>query len=159
MLVEMARLPDCRRVPARVLGESLGIPQPFARRIVSELAAAGLVDTRRGTGGGVGLARDPATITLTDVITATEGGVFLNACTRDQQLCGLSSRCAAHAAWQRAEALLVSYLTTRDIASLAAASDAATDPPMLAVGVASGKTCPEDPLSPGAPADTLPEGG
>ena len=159
MLVELARLPERRRVSARLLGETLCIPQPFARRIVSELAAAGLVDTRRGTGGGVGLARDATEISLGDVLTATEGGAFLNACTRDPQLCGLASRCAAHGAWQRADDLLSSYLETCDIASLAAVPARAVDTPTVGVGVALDQTRPTDPALSAIPADFLPQGG
>jgi Rrf2 family protein len=128
MLVELARLPRGSRIPAQRLGESLGIPPAFARRIVSELAASGLVDTQRGAGGGVGLSRDAAGISLGDVVAAVEGGVFLNACTRDPRLCGNTPRCPAHVVWQRAGALLSSYLAACDLATLAAGLDPAENP-------------------------------
>jgi Rrf2 family nitric oxide-sensitive transcriptional repressor len=127
MLVELARLPRGSRIPAHRLGESLGIPQAFARRIVSELAASGLVDTQRGAGGGVGLSRDASQISLGDVVAAVEGGIFLNACTRDPRLCGNVTRCPAHVVWQRADVLLSSYLAACDLATLAAGLDPAED--------------------------------
>jgi Rrf2 family protein len=159
MLVALARLPKGKRQSARRLAEALSLPLPFARRIVSELAAAGLVDTRRGTGGGFGLSRDASTISLLDIVAATEGGVFFNACTRDPQLCGLSSRCAAHSAWQRADTLLSSYLADCDLASLAASSASAIDAPTAGVGVTSDQTHRTNQASSPTAAAALPKGG
>ena len=57
-----------------------GIPQAYMARIVHGLSTAGIIRTFRGTHGGIQLARPAASITLRDVVQATEGPVALNLC-------------------------------------------------------------------------------
>ena len=57
-----------------------GIPQAYMAKIVHGLSKAGIVRTYRGTHGGVQLAKSPRTVTLRDVIEATEGPLALNLC-------------------------------------------------------------------------------
>jgi DNA-binding IscR family transcriptional regulator len=47
----------------------------YAARVVARLAAAGILRTARGAGGGVRLAPPAREISLLDVIRAMEGGV------------------------------------------------------------------------------------
>lgn len=55
------------------LAASVGTNPVVVRRILSQLKAAGLVDSRRGAGGGTVLARDPKRITLRQAYEAVEG--------------------------------------------------------------------------------------
>jgi Rrf2 family protein len=55
------------------LAEAQGIPLQFLEHILLELKHARLIQARRGAKGGYWLARDPATITIADVIRAVEG--------------------------------------------------------------------------------------
>lgn len=109
-------------MPARELGRAMGVPHPFARRIVTQLAAGGLVDTRRGARGGVGLARPADTISLNDVIVVMEGGVALNLCAREPAACPRSPVCAVHTVWNNAGRMVAEYLDDRTIGELAASS-------------------------------------
>lgn len=54
------------------LASSINTNPVVVRRIVSDLAAAGLVESRRGKSGGIKLARDPSEITLWDVYVALD---------------------------------------------------------------------------------------
>jgi Rrf2 family transcriptional regulator, nitric oxide-sensitive transcriptional repressor len=130
ILVELARQPEGGRVSARELGTLVGVQHPFARRIVTQMAAAGLVDTRRGARGGVGLARPANTITLNDVIVIMEGGVSLNLCVRDPAACERSPSCPVHTVWNNAGRMVIQYLddcTIGDLAALAAAEAGMSD--------------------------------
>ena len=49
------------------------IPMKFCENILSQLRAAGVVESRRGTDGGYWLAVDPATVKLGDIIRVVEG--------------------------------------------------------------------------------------
>lgn len=53
-----------RPVTSEELAESIGTNPVIVRRILAQLKRAGLIDSRRGAGGGSVLARDPREITL-----------------------------------------------------------------------------------------------
>ena len=57
-----------------------GIPPAYMAKVVHELSKAGIVRTYRGTHGGIQLAKAPASLTLRDVVEATEGPIALNLC-------------------------------------------------------------------------------
>ena len=118
IMLELARLPEGDRVSARTLGDLADVTYPFARSIVTELAAAGLLDARRGPSGGVRLARPASQITLLDVVVAIEGGVRLNACVTEPGYCTRAGGCSAHAVWAQASSMLADYLASRDLESL-----------------------------------------
>jgi Rrf2 family protein len=120
ILAELARRPSGERVPARRLGEDLFIPYAFARRIVTQLSRAGFVTTRRGIGGGVGLARPAAEIDLQQVVSSLDGPVVFNECTRDPVSCPLAPNCGVLHAWRRADELLASFLEGQSLESIAA---------------------------------------
>lgn len=65
--------------PEQVKGERLAlaqaIPHKFLENILADLRNAGLVLSQRGTDGGYRLGRDPATISVADVIRAVEGPI------------------------------------------------------------------------------------
>jgi chemotaxis protein methyltransferase CheR len=60
-------------VQIRVISERQGIPPRYLEQIFHRLRRAGLVRSKRGPGGGYTLARQPAEITLHDVVVAVEG--------------------------------------------------------------------------------------
>lgn len=51
------------------------IPHKFLEGILGDLRRAGIVDSRRGGGGGYRLAREAASITVADVIRAVDGPI------------------------------------------------------------------------------------
>jgi Rrf2 family protein len=65
--------------PDQIKGERLAaaqaIPQKFLENILADLRNSGLVASQRGADGGYRLARDPAEITVADVIRAVEGPI------------------------------------------------------------------------------------
>ncbi len=71
--LELAAAPDGEPVKGERLSEAQGIPLQFLEHILLELKHARLIQARRGAKGGYWLARDPADITVADVIRAVEG--------------------------------------------------------------------------------------
>lgn len=61
-----------RGATSEELAESVGTNAVVIRRVLGQLKAAGLIDSRRGAGGGSVLRRDPRAITLRDVYDAVE---------------------------------------------------------------------------------------
>jgi Rrf2 family protein len=119
LLLELATLGEHEHLSTRELCRRQGIPHPFARRIITELSAAGLVATRRGSGGGVRLARPAATITVFDVMAALGDDVALAACVHDAGACPAAEGCLLQRVWGQADQAVRDYLRGQDLASLA----------------------------------------
>ncbi|MET8611202.1 RrF2 family transcriptional regulator [Streptomyces misionensis] len=62
-------------VKAEEIASGQGIPHKFLEGILGDLRRAGVVDSRRGGGGGYRLARPDAAITVADVIRAVDGPI------------------------------------------------------------------------------------
>jgi Rrf2 family protein len=82
------------------------IPQRFLENILNELRPTGLIESRRGIQGGYLLARDPATISVGEVIRLVEGPLDPVKCVgdRDSPACPLKDKCALIHLWSRAKA-------------------------------------------------------
>ena len=62
-------------VSVRDLAERTGLPQPYLEQILLTLKAVGLVQSKRGVGGGYVLARSAESITLAEVVAAVDGPI------------------------------------------------------------------------------------
>ncbi|SCD93540.1 transcriptional regulator, BadM/Rrf2 family [Streptomyces sp. SolWspMP-5a-2] len=60
---------------AEAIAAEQGIPHKFLEGILGDLRRAGVVDSRRGGGGGYRLAREAERITVADVIRAVDGPI------------------------------------------------------------------------------------
>jgi Rrf2 family protein len=72
-VVELAAVGQDDCVSAESIAARTEIPRPFLIKILQQLRMAGLTETTRGADGGHRLARDPAAISLGDVMRAVEG--------------------------------------------------------------------------------------
>ena len=117
LLMELAR-EGGGPISVRKLASAQGVPYAFARGIQQDLAAAGLVESRRGAAGGAVLARSPEDITLLDVVRATQSGPSCSVCTSDPTWCERMGGCAVHRVWREADEMMASYLGTKSLAGL-----------------------------------------
>jgi len=114
-------------VSARHIAERFDLPLPLLMNVMKELNRAGLVDSRRGAGGGYALAKPAEAITIAEVITAIDGPVALTACCDekadddDQCLgCRLTERCPITGTMQRFNDLVVKFLHRMTLAEMMA---------------------------------------
>lgn len=108
------------RLNATMLAEEAGVPLPTAQKLVSRLAAAGLLESARGSGGGFRLSRPPSSISLADVIEAVEGPIALTTCVdhaRDD--CALDGHCAVKPHWGGVNGAVRSALAAVPLTQLA----------------------------------------
>lgn len=106
-LVEQAGRPaqPGARVSAAQLAEESGLPVPTVQKLVSKLTAAGLMRSSRGVGGGLKLARPPATISLADIVEAVEGPIALTSCLDSvKNDCTLEGCCNMKGHWPQVNA-------------------------------------------------------
>lgn len=56
----------------KTISEILNIPKPTLVKILQNLSSAGLIETKEGKSGGIRLQKQPAEITILDILKATE---------------------------------------------------------------------------------------
>ncbi|HEX8256893.1 MAG TPA: SUF system Fe-S cluster assembly regulator [Allosphingosinicella sp.] len=94
MMAAAARHGGEARLSAGLLAEETGVPLPTAQKLMGRLAAAGLLSSARGTGGGFRLAREAQGISLADIIEAVEGPIAMTVCVDEKRNdCALDGHC------------------------------------------------------------------
>ena len=101
------------------VAESYGISKNHLMKVAHQLGVAGYVDTVRGRGGGLRLARPTAAINLGDVVRHTEPDMALVPCfASDSASCAILSSCALHGALSKARDAFLSILDGYTLADL-----------------------------------------
>ena len=96
------------------------LPAHFLMKVFRKLAAKGLVESRRGPGGGFLLKRDPRRIRVAEIVDAAEDRVLgRKQCLLGAKGCGTWKPCAAHATVVRAELAVMRELERLTLAELA----------------------------------------
>lgn len=83
------------------LAEHAGLEAPTVAKVLKPLAQAGLVEGFRGANGGYRLARDPAAISLVEIVEAMEGPLGMTECSLHDGHCGIEQSCGVRANWRR----------------------------------------------------------
>ena len=91
------------------------ISRNHLNKVVHRMAAAGLVQTTRGRGGGGQLLRDPTTITVGEVIRAMEDDFAVVECLGAARFCQIAGVCGARSVFAEA---LRRYFEVLDEATL-----------------------------------------
>lgn len=81
---------------ARRISEAMDIPVRFLPQVLADLQRAGLVEAAPGRTGGYRLTRDPASVSLLDVIEAVEGDSRRQSCVLRGGPCGQDGFCDVH---------------------------------------------------------------
>ncbi len=110
LVLELAKVYPNGRVATHEIAKRQAIPEPFLAKIVAELARSGLVVSKRGSGGGVFLARPPEEITLLDVIEALDGPIAFAPCRDNPYLCCWTGQCVLEEVLKGATAVVEQYL-------------------------------------------------
>jgi len=86
------------------------IPESFLRKLLKPLIRAHIVKSERGYSGGITLAKDPASITVLDVIEAVDGKLSLNDCVLEPSECGFIQKCSMHSVWYDTTEIIKNHL-------------------------------------------------
>ena len=95
MMTAAARREASARLSAAELSGETGVPLPTAQKLMGKLAAAGLLTSVRGAGGGFTLARAIDDISLADIVEAVEGPIAMTMCAGSDEVsdCALDAHC------------------------------------------------------------------
>ncbi len=105
----------------RDIAERTGLPQPYLEQILLALKGAGLVRSKRGVGGGYILARLPAEIRLSEILSAVDGPITLGDFGQPHQdgACDHEGQCVLLAIWNQAGDVMRQHLDGFTLASIA----------------------------------------
>lgn len=110
VLIYLAARPD-RLARIEEIADAYGISRGHVMKVVRRLVGHGYVESLRGRGGGVRLARPASEIGLGDVVRKTEENLALVECLGDHGSCVIESACGLQHALARA---LEAFLSTLD---------------------------------------------
>nr|WP_150084488.1 Rrf2 family transcriptional regulator [Prosthecochloris aestuarii] len=116
-LLMLADHPDSY-LSARHIAEKQEIPYQFLRGLLQEMPREGLICSHEGAHGGVGLNRDPGSISVRNVIELFQGKVELSECMFRKQLCSNRSRCVLRHQIMRIESVVAREFDRITIGSL-----------------------------------------
>jgi len=119
-MVALAGLaPDGYRDVATI-AQMTGSPRNYQGKLLLMLSRRGLVESRKGLGGGFRLTRPAEVITLYDVMAAIEDIGRWTQCAFANGACSEETPCMVHSRWSRAREAFLSFLRDTTIAELAA---------------------------------------
>lgn len=118
MLMRMASAPD-RAFSTAELAEEFALSRNHLTKIMQQLARGGIVETRRGGGGGAVLCREASTIRLGDIVRLLEDGQALVECFgTGGSDCSIEGCCRLKARLRRAEARFIEDLNQSTLADI-----------------------------------------
>lgn len=100
-MFELAKAYGGGSLSIKQIAGAQGLPEPYLEQMFPALKKAGLVDARRGAGGGYGLALPPEQISVGSVLEALEGKLTPAECAGGDTSCEHKDCCSTHAIWQR----------------------------------------------------------
>jgi Rrf2 family protein len=113
---------------AREIAEQYDIPLELMAKVLQRLARRGLVVSLQGTRGGYRLARQPAQISVADIIEAIEGPLRVTACSTEAENCGQYAKCSVRDPLWRIKDRIVAALSDCTLQEIA--TDGLPEPPM-----------------------------
>jgi Rrf2 family protein len=111
-LLDLARHASDGDIPLKDVAARQDISKKYLERIAALLAPSGMMRVTRGAYGGYRLAKDPADITVADVLRVTEGSLAPIPCLdNDPQGCERRVGCTTLKMWQGLDQAVEAYLS------------------------------------------------
>ena len=104
--------------PLSEISEAKNIPEKFLAKIFQSLSRSGIVRSHRGVRGGFALSKDPAKISVREVLESIQGPYHLMKCIQEPALCDDSESCALRELMILAENKLVSVFDNHTMADM-----------------------------------------
>lgn len=94
--------------PAKVcttsdIAKAQDIPSAFLKKIIQDLRPSGFIVSTKGQKGGILLNVPPENISVSEIIQAVEGSLFLNVCLVKKGACSRDEVCPVHEMWRKCQ--------------------------------------------------------
>lgn len=117
-VVYIAQNEECWPLAGTEIAEAAGVPSKYLAKILGDLVRHGVLDARRGRGGGFSLARGARETPIWEVLVPFER--FKKAqCPFEDQGCSETSPCAAHDKWEKVVRAYHGFLQETSIHAIA----------------------------------------
>jgi Rrf2 family iron-sulfur cluster assembly transcriptional regulator len=103
------------------------IPLPVLSKVLQELVRKGLLESRRGPGGGFQLSRRPELITLRDIVAAIDGLDHFMDCVAGLKVCSEEAPCPLHKTWTGVRSQILTSLETTTLAEMSQVAQKKSD--------------------------------
>lgn len=141
-------------VPAARLADRAGVPENYLSKVLHRLEQEGVVASRRGPGGGFTLGREPAALSLADVIRPFDETVLRRHCLLGRPECRDDAPCAAHDRWLEVAGRVRRFFLETSLEDLGPPACAGDGPAAPAVAAEAGPEITDDGGAPGRGAST-----
>ncbi len=101
------------------LAAATGVPAPTVSKLLQSLLQHDLLVSQRGARGGYRLARQPANISVREVVDALEGEIALTECNSEAGSCAQQAHCALRGNWMRINEAMRDVLDAISLAEMA----------------------------------------
>jgi Rrf2 family transcriptional regulator, iron-sulfur cluster assembly transcription factor len=118
-LAALAQMSNSSFAGAADLAKATGAPRNYLGKLLKALSREGLVESQKGRGGGFRLAKDPARITLLDVMEPAARVTRWTGCFMGRTTCSNDAPCALHDRWSTARDAYFQFLKETTVADLA----------------------------------------
>lgn len=119
MLIYLALKTEDRATIAEISAH-YGIAETHLMKVAHQLGMAGDIETIRGKGGGLRLARRPEAIRVGEIVRRTEPDLAIVPCFAEQAVCAIEPECVLQKAMQRALRTFLAELDGYTLADLIA---------------------------------------
>ncbi|MGQ9625977.1 MAG: RrF2 family transcriptional regulator [Anaerolineae bacterium] len=119
----MAKLAQCYGqgpVPLAEVAQAEDISLDYLEQVVIPLRRAGLLVSLRGARGGYSLAKEPASVTVGEIIRALEGTIVPIKCVTEEQCapCDRQETCVTRSVWEKVRDILAKTLDSTTLSDL-----------------------------------------
>lgn len=105
---------------AEAAAREMGITYSYFNKVAWKIRMAGLIESVQGPGGGYRIAKNPADITLYDIVTVMEGDICINRCLDEDGFCSRNAAqtCPVHKTLEALQNQMIDTLRSVRISDL-----------------------------------------
>jgi len=127
ILTHMAAEGGERIQTVRSVARATEVPEPSAAKILQSLARDGILESRKGPGGGFRLLQPPAQILLAHIVRAVESEDFMAECIGGYKKCTGHPECPLHSKWALVKQQMLDFLETTSLEDMLHAAQRETE--------------------------------
>lgn len=118
-LAFLSKLDQGTYAGAAQIAEEVGAPPNYLGKLLKQLAETGLLESRKGFGGGFRLSKPANRITIFDVLEPIDKVSKWNGCFLGRSRCSNKTPCSVHGRWSKIRDEYLSFLKETTIAAVA----------------------------------------